>query len=258
MPNSKVHCKDVHVERIRDAFYSNREIYLKEIVLELPENESMIPKDIFASHYSINIVLIGNKMTPELFYLQIDSEAFQSSSQATQIFIIESFNALNFDWSFLATFRKLKTLSISYAANMNLSNLPLLPKLIELNISYCIGLNDWTHFPLFFNGLELLVIQNCGLKDKEADQILNWIGPSKDTLVCINFGHNALTRIPRQLLFFSRLNEIGINHQTYPGLGSIANLSFLAPVNRLNLSSSHVKDIQPGAFNGLAIFPSKA
>ena len=167
----KVKCDRISSEQIHDAFQSKKPIYLKEIFLQLQDDESVIPSDIFAGHSSNKITLIGNVLAPDQCQLKIDTEAFHSSMHVTKIFIIESIDILYFDWNFLAGFKRLQMLSIKHAANTHILTLPPLPELIELQIYNSTGLSYGNYFPLSSNGVEWIKIQDCG-KSQILDSIL--------------------------------------------------------------------------------------
>ena len=249
---AKIECSKVPTEQIRKAFEEYTTFQVEILLLELAENESKIPKDIFSQHSATNIALFDTHRNPQGVALEIHPEAFRYSRNVTKHFILTNFEMFNFSWTFLAEFDQLGLITINKSFHVQLINLPPLPRLTGLHIRYSTGLNNWTHLPLLSNGLESLFMNFCGLNNEEADRILNWVqsGPSKGTLLDIYLGGNALTRIPGQLKSFPTLNEININDQKPPGLGIISDLSFLSPVSYLDLSSNHISEIQSGTFQG--------
>ena len=240
---------------ILDFFQSNNatSVAVNHIILELAENETKYPKDILSQHSAIHIELHDAHRNSKNISIEIHPEAFRYSRNVTNYFTFDAFEMRNFNWSFLAGFNQLTNISIHYSFNVQISNLPSLPSLIELKIRWSTGLNNMTHFPFLSNGLFGLVIQYCGLNDQAVDRILNWIqnGPSNNTLICIYLSGNALSQIPRQLYSaFTNLTSINLDRQKKPGFGIISDLSFLTPIKTLNLSFCHISDIKPHSFTG--------
>ena len=241
------------MERIHQVFISvNMTAQIDQIFLEIPDNESFIPKDILANHSAVAIWIGGNDTASAQFCPEIQSGAFRSSSNVNEEFYISSLDMRKIDWSFLNGFIKLRILSINYAVNVELSKLPSLPKLTDLGLHFCKGVNDWTHFPNLSNGLKYLAIVYSGLNDNALDRILDWVlrGLSNGTLRNLCLSENALTCIPRQLKYFPCLVRIHLDGQKYPGFGTISDLSLPAPVIYLNLSSSYITTVLAGAFKG--------
>ena len=253
---SRIDCIKLSAEEIRNVFESSTAVLVQNLFLELAEDETKYPKDIISKHIALTIELFDTHHDPKNISLEIHPEAFRYSRNVTKHFILKNLEMFNFDWSFLAEFNQLKNITILDSFNVQLTNLPLLPSLIELHIFRSTGFKNMINFPILLNGLKRLVIQDSGLNDKEMDRILNCIqnGPSNETLRYIYINGNALTQIPRQLYSFPHLIDIFIDRQKSPGLGIISELSFLAPINVLNFHSSHISEIKPAAFKGFYIF----
>ena len=244
------------IKQIRYAFEANIIGYrIDEIRIFLPQNDLIIPKDIFANHSVTKIALWNCKPLP----LEIHPEAFRYSRNVTDFLTLKSIDMKHFSWLFLAEFNQLRTIYIQDAFNLQLLNFPPLPSLIKLYVRCSTRLTmNWSRFPRFPNALYIFYLENCGLRDQEMEQILNCIesGPSNATLVEINLDGNALTRIPRQLKHFSRLLTIGLARQEKLGFHILDDLSFFSPGGFLDLSSSHISCILPGAFKGFLLFLS--
>ena len=109
-------------------------------------------------------------------------------------------------------------------------------------------------FPILKKGIESLILFENELNDNGADTILEWIlnGPSIDTINVLGLSWNGLTRIPRQIKYFQQLSIIVIDNQNKgKGLGTIPESFFPPSAKYIDLSSSQVFSIQPGAFPGL-------
>ena len=184
--------------------------------------------------------------------LTVHPEAFRNSRYFTNKIRFNGFDISHF--YFLASFNELQELEIEHSLSVNLRTLPLLPSLKALIIKECSGLiiqPNTDDFPLLARGLEIVVLRGNSLNDGDCERILDWIlsGASSETLIHLDLTTNRLTRIPRQLKYFQRLEYIRFCGNEF-GRGSLSTLFFPKSVQFLDLQLCSIAEIQPGAWNG--------
>ena len=244
------------MEQIRNTFkIIPGDADMSRIFLRLQATESFVPNNIFDGHRVVgNLELSGNYSFPNLVLPEIHPDAFHSSRNSTNGFRIYSCDLKQLKFKFLTGFNQLKFLSIWNCVNVHLSDLPSLTNLIYLQIIDCEGLNDWAVFPILTKGLDRLDLDKNNLSNNGTHKILEWIlnkSPSNQTLRILKLSRNYLTRIPHQFIYFTRLEEIYLNHQNEPGFSSLETLSVSVSLRYLNLDSCNIKHIEPGAFQGI-------
>jgi len=138
-----------------------------------------------------------------------------------------------------------------------LPKLPPLPRLIELDISYCSGIDKLNTFPNLINGLkqfkffgELDKIDTI-YNDATVDRIVDWLLlSSANTLEEIIIADmNQVTRVPPKIASFKALRKLRLTENKISTIKHRA-LSFSVPVAELSIEASGIKEIEPGAFQG--------
>ena len=250
---TELKCTHVSIKKIKEIFNRTNSTLIDDVFLQ--PIDYLIPEDIFVNHGVSKISLGGKNNNPNQYRPQVHPKTFRSCRNISKHFIIDSLDMSKMNLSFLTGFHLLTKLELSNVINSHLLNLPLLPNLKELIVSNTTELNKWTNFSIYLSGLEKLILERNRLSHEEVDLILKWIassGPTRKTLNYLDLSGNALTLIPGEINFFNGLQSLILDNQLEPGFGVVPafSLSFRRPVNFLNLSSCHITDIQPGAFQG--------
>ncbi|KAI9554619.1 hypothetical protein GHT06_019892 [Daphnia sinensis] len=252
----EITCEGVDVLAIRDIFSRTTTNDLFSFQLTVPSpaegNVVSIPADLLNGKRAGNILL--NCPFPD-WQLTIDADAFRPSSDLTFFFFTAGcdLNLLDFA-SFLDGFLSLTTIFISQSSNVQgIQNLPALPNLDQLIVTYTTGLEKVTDFSRLGNvQLRRLLLNGNQLSDQMADNILNAMASSSSaasSLEMLWLASNQLTRVPAQLTSFSRLIQLDLSNNSFPVLSS-GSFSFNAPVDYLYLESNTINSIEPGAFQG--------
>ena len=258
-----VYCIKGEIEEHAKVFSKTTPADVDTFYLGIPPSvkDVLLPPNFLSSHRVIHSLCIScSKLTPTL--LEIHSDAFNSSRRTLKTyFIIERCDLSRLDFTFLAGFRKLDTLHLANVSNIvrtNWSRMPVLPSLeIYLDIAEKIELNDIDNdddvlkFPV---GLYKVELNYQHLGDELTDRILlNIFYSSGKTLTILHISAANLTRIPRQLASFRKLNQLKIRC-TAPGakLKVIEpnSLNFSAPVTFVDIQNCGIEEIKPGAFRG--------
>ncbi len=185
-------------------------------------NESLIPEDVFGvkriRHIRIDYPYVAT--VNRLLTWEVDPNAFRSTKSYTTSFTIIYIDCTLFDLDFLSGFEILFTLVLLNIVNIQncLPKLPPLPRLIELDISYCSGIDKLNTFPNLINGLkqfkffgELDKIDTI-YNDATVDRIVDWLLlSSANTLEEIIIADmNQVTRVPPKIASFKALRKLGL------------------------------------------------
>ncbi len=185
----------------------------------------------------------------------MDKKAFESTKNAVTSLDITNCDLTQLDFNFLAGFDNLETLTISTSYNLAASfrTLPMLPKLVNLEINHCPKLNQFTEFPTL-KGIEyLLLSENPDLRDETVDQILDWISASSaTTLVNLGLNGNNLTRVPSGISKFTSLNSLEMQNNKISMVKS-GEIYFTAPVKSLFLYADEIEMMEYNPFHGTTI-----
>ena len=265
----QIFCYKITTDQVKEVFESTTAFDVDTLYIGLKSSTVFIPENILQHRRIMGGVFVSNeyghssalKVNPAVFHptrvrnengeiatLQVHPAAFHSSRNFVKEFAIYSYDLGLLSFSFLEDFNVLSNLEIRNCENVDISSLPLLPKLNFLVVNDCTGLNDWTEFPqLVDNGFQVLSITGNGLNDVSADRILKWIleGSSNVTLTYLDLSGNVLTRIPDQIKSFASLETVYLNDQQKPGFEFLSAFSFPDSIFFLNLSSSYISSIEP-------------
>ena len=259
----ELNCKNASVFKIRKALNLTTPADFDRINLQLLATEYSIPQNLLFNHRVTNSFNMKgfhgehSYRTELLPRLKIHPDAFKSSRNVILEFILDTIDMSKLELSFLTDFNVLRSFAIQSSINVHLNNIPPLPCLTKLEISYSKGLNEWSHFPQLIAGLRHLYLHNNGLTNEVIDWILEWVlrSPSNDTLAVFYLSGNELTRIPGKLEEFPTLNRIHLEYQKGPGFGNLTAIPLpsLGADKYLELRSCGITHIQPGIFHGNAI-----
>ena len=240
-----INCYNVTTEEVKEIFEMTTPFDIQNLDLKIHSSKVFITKDIFANRRITNIIL--HNFSNEKVILHIHQQAFHSFREFVKDFRIIFYNLRDLSFDFLSGFHYLYTLCIMDCNNVNISTLPPLPRLVDLYIIHCTGLNDWNELPQLVNGLYFLALNENGLNDVQINNILQWVqkSPSYNILTRLWLNSNALTRIPSQIKDFSRLLGIDLRNQQNPGFGKISAVSFPNSLETLELSFCNITDIEP-------------
>ena len=214
----------------------------------------------------------------------MDRNAFQSTGHYTKIVILSGIECSQLDLSFLNTFGQLTDLRLENINNIQncLPTLPPLPNLSKLEIDNCIGMHqlDTTlqttqmfynpnhnytnipNFPILINGLETFKLsgrKNCVdelLNDEAISRIMNWLDDSSTkTLRELQFEDlKQMTEVPRivpnPVSFFNVVNKLWMFNTNISSIRA-GTIVFSAPVSVFGLVASGLKEIEPGAIQGI-------
>ena len=247
------------------ANFSFINIYLTPKMLATNSSIVVVPEDIFGSHRALRYIILGSHQNCSCYsrdhnirlypHPKVDPEAFRSSRNFLEMFIIHYSDLSELSFMFLKGFKNLKVLRIEGSINIRLLDFPLLPNLGEFTIKGCTGINELEIFPnLLKNNYPYQIgVTDSGLSNEAVDEILKCIFDllsfaDKSRLANIKFSGNALTRIPRALnTYFHDIYSIELSRQKYPGIKLISALDFPNAhlISILDLKASHIKHIKP-------------
>jgi len=166
------------------------------------------------------------------------------------------------DLGFLSGFDKLTHLDFDNIYNIQhcFPSLPPLPRLTMLHIEFSTGLNELINFPTLINGLKDIrflggVDCNCtnkDINDETADRIVDWLLlSSSNTLQGMSISKmNQVTRVPHKIASFKALRSLQLFKNVISTIKSGA-FSFSVPVSLLDIFGNGIKEIEPGAFQGI-------
>ena len=263
---NSIRCENVSLATVSEIFHhitanSSSNLFNVHINLSWADANETIPKNLLGHHQARNLIsllgLYGPNNSRSL--LSIDPEAFYSSRNFTKMLSIKNFDLNRLNFNFLTGFHRLEILNFNETSNINLANWTFLPPLInlqELRIFNSTGLNEWTSFPNLTKGLNGLILLDNNIRDKPMERILNWTERfSLSTLRGLNIGGNLVTKIPRQISSFSKLETVFFNGQK-KGISLIpkGSLNLSAPVFKFSAQGDGITKIESGAFQGIIFF----
>ena len=252
-----------NVFNIKISTPTNIEIFrLKPSPLLQKENFLNISANLLGLH-KINILNIACWNRDRLV---IDPGAFSLSGRSTRSVHMTDCDLEFLDLSFLAPFVDLIVISIHNSFNIGKAkwaHMPPLPALSRLIIEDENPLNSTTNrwaynLPPLTRGLETIQLFGIGFSGNvAADRIFQWLlNTSAETLEFIQIGRwSNMTRFPRQLSSFKKLNEVIIECQNF-AFKVIETNSIAMNGNSFKLlaiKSCGVQEIHPGAFAGILI-----
>jgi len=265
--NGKVVCDKVPLEEVRKVFKRTSSPRLASVQLTLQPyifTETLIPEDIFGTKRILEIWIqfpykaVANRSLS----LEVDVDAFRSAKSYTKEFTINIIDCVLLDLGFLAGFDKLNNLTFSNINNIQycFPSLPPLPRLIQLKLEHCSGMNEVYNFPKLTNRLNSFQFSNDNLtkfdsnkiiNDETVDRIMDWLLiSSANTLEEMGIvGMNQVTRVPDKITSFKALRKLWFYDNNIFMIKSGA-FSFSVPVSLLNIKDNGIKEIESGAFQG--------
>jgi len=192
--------------------------------------------------------------------LQVDLNAFTSSSDTLQSVLVQKIDTNLLDFEFLVEFSNVSTFQFLNTSNLQKSvpTIPVdLPTLSQLYFGYSAGLNEVFQTgniqPLKGSNLTRLWVTDCQLNENGLANLLNWVLPSSiQTLWYLTLDNNNLEYIPQEMSLLKAMRSISLKLNNADL--TISNNSVFMPgydtYTELLLSSSRITSIESGAFQG--------
>lgn len=169
-----------------------------------------------------------------------------------------------FDFNFLRALEPaLNSFGVTSSFNIHKADwrrsFPSLSKLSTLKLFNNTGADEWTEFPRELENLKLthVLYHSNGVRDEGMSNFLDWLREhSSDHLQNLEIQRNLLTKIPKEIGSFKKLNSLSMQEQTSRSIPIITknSLEFSVPVTALNINTCGVTTVEPGAFLGIT-FP---
>lgn len=202
-----------------------------------PDNSLLIPENILGGKTSR--VIRCATPSPYGQSISIDINAFTSTKNHTEEFIIYDAELTNIEWEFIKNFDALKTIhlqGIQGSLSGFASNLPRSSSLTNLTIveSRQVSVPTTEKIP---NLTRLSLISN-GLVDYDITTIFNQLTNAK--LEYVSLRNNELTLYPIKLNNFATLHSIDLSENKIKDLDPIYPFSFTALVQYVDLSRNEI------------------
>lgn len=252
-----VTCDDVSAEDVQYVFNRTNTVYIHRLWWKLlPEDHGgPIPSDVLSGKVVDEIQLYCPE--EESFQLQIELDAFISTSSRTDQLRIAGCDLGQLDFAFLKKFDNLTQLFMYESRNVKgLENLPLLPSLMQISITHCEGLDELSRFPAVVEGFKSLYLAGNHLDDQTANTIISSIlsTPAAKTLELLSLSDNNLTFIPDGVALFPQLKQIYLatgNTIRYLNESSLSFPSVATKAIEISLADIGLENIEPAALQGL-------
>jgi len=119
-------------------------------------------------------------------------------------------------------------------------------------------MNELHSFPILQNGLKVVSFfgfDDTPLRmynDETVDRIMEWLlRSSSNTLKEIHVAKmNQITQVPSQIASFKALRKLGLESNNISTIRT-GSLMFSLPVITLHIEGNGIKEIEPGAFQGM-------
>jgi len=264
-------CDLAPVAEVQKVFRQDFKSTLKSFKLILQPfifKETIIPDYIIGSAQILKLMVrypdctcFGNSS----LFLQIDPNAFHSTKNYTNKFMVENIDCSLLDLKFLSGFDQLNELVLLDIWNIDycLPSLPSLPRLKLFEANYCSGFNELYIFPPLTSGLTQVIFSGPKkshqsysdpdrlFNDKTVNRIMNWLLISSSNtleyLAIVNM--KRVTKVPSQIPSFKALQKLYLYYNNISTIEPGA-LAFSAPVLKLSMVGSEIKEIKSGAFQG--------
>jgi len=260
-------CDKVPVKEVENFFNRTSFHYLKsaKVTFQPRENETLIPEDVVGTKRILDIRIgfseyyqLQNVTFIEYYkMLKVDADAFRSTKSYTEIFTIENIDCTHLDLGFLSGFDRLTNLTFYSINNIHhcLPSLPPLPSLAKLHFVYCYEMNELKYFSALNNRLKDVSFVGGKINDETVDRIMDQLlRSSANTLeqLEISWMHGAVqvTRVPQNIGSFKALRKLDLSYNNISTVKS-GELSFSVPVSVLCIQGNGIKEIEPGAFQGI-------
>ncbi len=222
-----------------------------------------IPANLLSNHYVTESIQIYCPWPMRNIPIILHPDAFNSSKPFARRFVFLNCDFSRTDFAFLKGFARLHLFRIgfSYVHLQTWATLPLLPSLSALEIfqdvSKKVNELSGSNFPKLWSGLEKLGLEYCQISDEGMERILDWaLVLSGKTLRALHITGNYLTRIPKQITYFTELHTLQMNNQVITnstsGIGIITanSLNFIKPPKYVRLDNCSINSIEARAFQG--------
>ena len=103
-------------------------------------------------------------------------------------------------------------------------------------------------------GLDSINLVGLHLSDQSISRILEWLlESSTNTLTALAIQGMDMTKIPREISQFVKLDDLEIMGNSAPMTLQSGSLSFKSQIHLLWLTYSEINTIEPGVFQGIMI-----
>ena len=253
-----VSCHGVSMTKVKKVLTAKTKAADLDALHLWPTDPDGIPENLLGNKRVKNILIFCPVDDKSYRLYKIHSEAFSSSINFTVELNFRNCDLNQLDLSFLKGFGKLQSLKMSKCNNIHRirwDSTPSLPKLSKLEMLSCMGLNEWTSFPrprLLKGGLYEMKLNLVGINDDAADRILAWtLKHSAESLHKLEIAESFLTRIPKQLISFTKLHHLDLQGQSGKlGVLRAGELAFSTHFTRLSLNNCGINIIEPYAIQG--------
>lgn len=187
--------------------------------------------------------------------MEIDRNAFDSSSDTTQEFVVYDCDIKSLIWSFLDGFTRVNLLQLEGATNIqSLGTLPSLSSLKRLSITNSKGFGSLNFPGSSVSGLQNLVMtENTELTDGKLESILATLVSAK-SLETVSLKNNPyISAVPSTLAGLVALHSLDLSLCDVNSILSDS-LSFSTAVRKLDLTQNFLADISDNSFEkGISI-----
>ena len=244
--DQNVICLGVPFAEIKTTFAVNTgigNINRFDIVPEVGDNQ--IPARLLGLHTVriIHLASCGNNL------MEIHRNAFDSSSDTTQEFVVYDCDIKSLIWSFLDGFTRVNRLQLEGATNIqSLGTLPSLPSLKRLSITNSKGFGSLNFPGSSVSGLQNLdMTENTELTDGKLESILATLVSAK-SLETVSLKNNPyISAVPSTLAGLVALHSLDLSLCDVNSILSDS-LSFSTAVRKLDLTQNFLADISDNSF----------
>lgn len=242
-------CFKVPFDEVKKAFEGNEDIRdLNRFDVVPAPGEDLLPLNLLGQHRA-RIIYLATCPSQ----IQIDEDAFKSSAEYTQEFMVVDCDVNLLDWTFLKGFTRLERLQLNDDKNIqSLANLPSLPSVKTLYISNCAGLIGLSPgFPgLQLNGLNNLILtENLELDDRLIEFIFSSLTTAPDLKFVSLRKSPQITKVPDNLVDLPAVHSLDLFQCSEIKVISSESLTFSSlAVQLVDLSQGSLQTVLEGAF----------
>lgn len=247
-------CSVIEVPTVIDVFKRTQTIELAEFKYFKNINDNFIP-DNFISNKTVGKLNLncGDSLTTK-----IDKDSFNSTRPVTTVVELHTCLLKDSDLSFIEGFIKMTSLLIENFQEMGklFSTFPTnLPTTNNIKFLQCAGWNTLMNTPSPVvdarKFIRLDVVKSIDMSDDAMNVVMEWAVQSfNSTLESLYIYSNNLTRIPSQIEFFGRIENLDMKNNLFPRILSGSLKLTSNSVGFIGLSNCGVQQIESNAFEG--------
>lgn len=219
-----------------------------EVKITLTGSKMSIPANMLSNKTAVNIIIecIGDPAGLGT----IDPQAFISSAAKTTFFEISFCDLTDFDFAFLAQLRVLSSLRLRNNSITTMAQMPLMPHLRTIELYAPNGFREW-HNPAQTPWLDTITINSAtDTNNTIMEQITDTLLYYEWSLIRLYLVNLGLTRVPPAVRNLSSLNILDLSENQITTLPT-GSLALLSTVSSLWLSNMPLRNVEPGAFEGI-------